>query len=65
VSVHHLLLWGSRESNDSEVLQKIEGDVLGWGTMLCYLDLCYLLCYFYDFWIFIYVMDVLDGWGTW
>ncbi|EFX74459.1 hypothetical protein DAPPUDRAFT_307302 [Daphnia pulex] len=34
VSVHHLLLWGSRESNDSEVLQKIEGDVLGWmGNM--------------------------------
>nr|CAH0110281.1 unnamed protein product [Daphnia galeata] len=30
VSIHHLLLWGSRESNDSEVLQKIEEDVLGW-----------------------------------
>lgn len=30
VSIHHLLLWGSRESNDLEVLQKIEEDVLGW-----------------------------------
>ncbi|KZS19951.1 Sec1 family domain-containing protein [Daphnia magna] len=36
LSVHHLFLWGSREGNESEVLQKIEEDVLEWMGNLNY-----------------------------